>query len=347
VGRTRKPAHFPARPCRWIVRQYLLPLWIAAVAIDGPAGCDPCRTRRRRVSPDRFLRGAEQRERTCTRDCRRYATDTAMTPFLCKTCGTQFAPSMQSPSRCPICEDERQFVGYGGQEWLTLPQLQQHHRNAIREEEPGLHSILTEPDFAIGERAFLVQTNEGNLLWDCLALINPETIERVRSLGGIRAIAISHPHFYTTMIEWSRAFGDVPIHLNARDQRWVMRPGAGIRFWNGDRFDLFGGLSLHRTGGHFDGFQVALWPAGAAGQSVLLAGDQPQVCADRRWVTFMYSYPNYIPLGPKAVERVSSTLQALRFDRLYGAFPNRTILHDAKGAIARSAERYLRALAIA
>jgi hypothetical protein len=296
-------------------------------AIDGRARCDamPHMTPRTSLS-------------------KRYANETAMKPFLCKTCGTQFAPSIQSPPHCPICEDERQFVGYGGQEWLTLPQLQQTHRNAIREEEPGLHSILTEPDFAIGERAFLVQTNEGNLLWDCLALIDPGTIERVRSLGGIRAIAISHPHFYTTMIEWSRAFGDVPIHLNARDQSWVMRPDAGIRFWNGDRFDLFGGLSLHWTGGHFDGFQVALWPDGAGGQGVLLAGDQPQVCADRRWVTFMYSYPNYIPLGPKTVERVSSTLQALRFDRLYGAFPNRTILHDAKGAIARSAERYLRAL---
>ena len=270
-----------------------------------------------------------------------------MPVHICKTCGTSFPQTPAPPAQCPICEDERQYVGYGGQEWLTLRRLQRNHRNLIREEEPGLHSIVTEPDFAIGERAFLIQTNEGNLLWDCLALIGPETIERVRSLGGIRAIAISHPHFYTTMIEWSREFGDAPIHLNARDQRWVMRPDACIRFWNGDRFDLFGGLSLNRTGGHFDGFQVALWPGGAAGQGVLLAGDEPQVCADRRWVTFMYSYPNYIPLCAKAVEHVSSTLQALRFERLYGAFPNRTIQHDAKGAIVRSADRYLRALEIA
>ncbi len=268
-----------------------------------------------------------------------------MTPFLCKTCGTQFTPSPQPPSRCPICEDERQFVGAGGQQWLTLAELQQTHRNVIREEEPGLHSILTEPDFAIGERAFLVQTDQGNLLWDCLALLDPQTVENVRSLGGIRAIAISHPHFYTTMIEWSREFGDAAVYLNARDQDWAMRPDARVRFWEGERLDLFGGLSLHRTPGHFDGFQVALWAGGAAGQGVLLAGDQPQVCADRRWVTFMYSYPNYIPLGPKAIERISTTLQALRFERLYGAFPGRTILDDARGAIARSAARYLRALA--
>ena len=50
---------------------------------------------------------------------------------LCVTCGTQFPPADHSPERCPICEDERQFVGLQGQQWTTLDKLRQTHRNSL------------------------------------------------------------------------------------------------------------------------------------------------------------------------------------------------------------------------
>ena len=74
---------------------------------------------------------------------------------------------------------------------------------------------------------------------------------------------------------------------------------------------------------------------------MLLAGDQPYVCQDRRWVSFMWSYPNMIPLGPKAIRQVAAALKPLKFDRLYGAFPGQVVETDAGGAVARSARRYL------
>src|SRR3546814_3893673 len=40
-----------------------------------------------------------------------------MACFTCVTCGTQFADSAREPDRCPVCEDERQYVGRGGQQW--------------------------------------------------------------------------------------------------------------------------------------------------------------------------------------------------------------------------------------
>src|ERR1700687_357495 len=127
--------------------------------------------------------------------------------FICITCGTQFTPSLEPPSECPICDDSRQFVGFDGQKWTTLEELGRKHKNTILEEEAGLYSIHTKPDFAIGQRAFLLQTPEGNLLWDCIALLDLSTIDALKALGGISAIAISHPHYYTTMVEWSLAFG--------------------------------------------------------------------------------------------------------------------------------------------
>ena len=264
--------------------------------------------------------------------------------FLCKTCGMQFPPSATPPSACPICEDPRQYVGYNGQEWITPAELRLHHRNVFQEEEAGLHSFITEPDFAIGQRAFLVQTPEGNLLWDCLSLMDEETVEAIHALGGIQAIAISHPHYYTTMIDWSQRFGNAPVYLHEFDRQWVMRPDPSVKFWTGKQRDLFGGLRLLWTGGHFDGYQVAHWPNGAEGRGVILVGDQPQVCADRRWVTFMYSYPNYIPLGATLVNQIVAAFEPIPFDRLYGPFRGRTIPCDAKRVVVESAKRYIQAI---
>src|ERR671923_110458 len=94
-----------------------------------------------------------------------------MPKFICVTCGSQFAESTEPPLRCPICQDERQYVGWNGQQWTTLEELRRNRRNEIREEEPGLVGIGTTPHFAIGQRALLVRSPSGNVLWDCISLI--------------------------------------------------------------------------------------------------------------------------------------------------------------------------------
>ena len=108
--------------------------------------------------------------------------------YICATCGVQFAPTDDPPQRCPICEDERQYVGWSGQQWTTLDDLRQNHKNQLRDD-LGLVGIGTQPSFAIGQRALLVDTPHGKLLWDCITLIDDETVNEVRKLGGIRAIA--------------------------------------------------------------------------------------------------------------------------------------------------------------
>ena len=135
-----------------------------------------------------------------------------MPNYICVTCGTQYPESATVPAHCPICEDERQYIGPNGQQWTTLAELQQERTNTIKEHEPSLTGIGSEPRFAIGQRALLLQTPAGNLLWDCITVIDEATISAVQALGGVAAIAISHPHYYSSMVEWSRAFGNVPIY---------------------------------------------------------------------------------------------------------------------------------------
>jgi hypothetical protein len=266
----------------------------------------------------------------------------AMEHFICVTCGMQYAASEKPPDGCPVCLDERQYVGHAGQQWTTLDEYKKTHKNVIAEEEPGLHSIHPQPKAGIGQRAFLVRTADGNVLFDCVPPIDDATVAAVKKLGGLSAVAVSHPHYYTTMVAWSHAFGKVPVHVHKLDARWVMRPDAVVQLWEGETKPLFGGLTLVKTGGHFDGFQVLHWPGGAGGKGVLLSGDQPYVCMDRKWVSFMYSYPNLIPLGPAAIRQIVKSLKPFAFDRLYGAFPDQVVKTDAKAAVERSADRYLR-----
>jgi glyoxylase-like metal-dependent hydrolase (beta-lactamase superfamily II) len=263
---------------------------------------------------------------------------------ICQTCGTQYAHSNEPPASCIICTDERQYVGLDGQTWTTLDDLRASHKTIIQQEEPGLTSFSIEPRFAIGQRAFLLQTSGGNILWDCITLLDDRTIDHIRALGGIAAICISHPHYYTTLVEWSRAFANVPVYLHRDDAEWVMRPDECIHFWEGETKSLPGRLTAIRCGGHFPGGTVLHWPEGAGKRGVLLSGDIIQVVPDTRFVSFMWSYPNYIPLNAASVERITAKVEPYTFDRIYGAFPKMTVASNAKESVRRSVERYLKAI---
>lgn len=266
-----------------------------------------------------------------------------MQHFLCSTCGTSYPKSELPPKHCPICDDERQFVPPSGQEWTTLDKLIDSHCNRWKLHEPNLFEIKTYPNFAIAQRAFLIQTPSGNILWDCLSLLDPATEQLIRALGGLKAIAISHPHYYTTMQDWAQAF-DVPVYLHEWDHDWVMREDDHLTFWQGDTFELGDGLTLLRLGGHFPGGTVLHWSQGADGKGVLMSGDIVQVAEDVRRVSFMWSYPNMLPLSADTVQRIGDTLQPWEFDRIYGAFDGKTVKSDAKWVIDRSVTRYIELL---
>ncbi len=263
--------------------------------------------------------------------------------FICATCGTQFAATEKPPAACPICEDARQYVPPAGQQWTTLDQLCARHRNAWQRDEPHLLGIGTVPEFSIGQRALLLQTAEGNFLWDCIPLLDDATIELVKSLGGLRGIAISHPHYYSTMVEWSRAFDDAPIHLHAADRDWVMRLDRAIQFWEGEQKELAPGLQLVRCGGHFPGGTILHWAEGAEGRGALLTGDILAVMPDGM-LSFMFSYPNAIPLPATAIEAIGQKVSPLVFDRIYGAFWPRVIRSQGAEILQHSIARYLAAL---
>jgi hypothetical protein len=262
-----------------------------------------------------------------------------MERFICVACGTQYPDSEAPPPECPICVDPRQYVPPGGQRWTTLAELGADHSNELREERT-LTGVGTDPGFAIGQRALLVPYGGSNLMWDCITLLDDATAEEVERRGGLAGIAISHPHYYSAMVEWAHRF-DCPIHLHAADAEWVMRPDPAIRHWEGDVLDLGEGLTLIRGGGHFPGGAM-LHRASGAGE--LLTGDIIQVIPDRTHVGFMWSYPNLVPLPDAEVQRIAAAVEPFAYDAIYGAWWDAIIPADGPEIVRRSADRYSRAL---
>ncbi|MDB5197085.1 MAG: beta-lactamase [Flaviaesturariibacter sp.] len=259
-----------------------------------------------------------------------------LTNYICTTCGVQYEASETPPVSCAICEDDRQYVGLGGQRWTTLAAVNAGHKNIVELVAPNVYAIYSTPPFGINQRAHLIVTPGGNILWDCITNLDASTIAIVNKLGGIKAIALSHPHYFSTIVEWSQSFSDAPVYINALDAEWLGRRGEMIREWTG-QLDLWDGIQLVCCGGHFPGASVLHW---AAGKGSLFVGDTIQVAPNRQTVSFMYSYPNMIPLPKTAILQIQDAVKYLEYDAMYGAF-GLYIKEGAQAAMRHSVQRYL------
>lgn len=256
---------------------------------------------------------------------------------ICSTCGTWYGEEV--PPICAICSDDRQYILENGQQWTNLSDLQKTYSIRFSEVQPELMDMRITPSFAIGQRALLVSSPSGNILWDCIPLIDEPSIAFIKSKGGLRGIAVSHPHFYSSISAYAKAFG-CPVYLHAKDQEWIMDKGDHIQLWDGAQKSLWDGIEIINTGGHFPGSAVLHLPNHGKGGS-LLTSDSIYVCRDRKQVTCMHSYPNLIPLKKSSVEQVHQSVSGLPFDSIYGGFDFMNLTGGANNIFERSMRRYL------
>jgi len=256
----------------------------------------------------------------------------------CCTCGTQYKAALSSPEFCPVCNDDRQYLTEDGQSWTNSAEILANHQVLITELRPTLFSLQVTPLFALGNRALLTLSPGGNILWDCIPLLNQEVIDFIRSKGGIKAIAFSHPHFYSNVNEWAQIF-DCPVYIHAADDQWMFNKGPRIRFWQGTERQLWDGISIINTGGHFPGSSVLRVP-GLSAEGALLTGDSIYVAKSKKHLAFMYSYPNVIPLPDKELAEVIKRVEQIEFDTIYGGFEWQNLTQVAKEVFISSVERY-------
>ena len=268
------------------------------------------------------------------------------TVIQCATCGVERAEPL--PDVCPICDDERQYVPAGGQRWTTPEEsAARGARIDFTERETDVIGLEQRRCPGIGQRPSLIRTEHGNVLVEVPNFISDEAVSAVRGWGGLSAIIASHPHMYGVQSLWSAAFDDCPVFISAPDEQWLgLRPrntavwGGGHAADPGDggQIELVPGVRASQPGGHFPGSAVVHWTA-PDGHGVLFSGDTIGTVASRRWVTFMRSFPNWMPLSAAVVHRIADHVSRYDFDRLYSNFGG-CVPRDARGAVQRSAERY-------
>ncbi|HEX8021470.1 hypothetical protein [Mucilaginibacter sp.] len=257
--------------------------------------------------------------------------------IICSTCGTQLLAKPDIPAFCPICTDDRQYVPESGQQW-TFPAELEYSTIKITQLNEHLYALKIVPDFAIAQRALLLISPGGNVLWDCIPYLDKSTIDFIRAKGGLKAIAFSHPHYYSNMDDWANEF-DCPIYIHQNDAEWMPFKTPHIRLWNGDRMNLWDGINIVHIGGHFAGSCV-LHVAGLTPQGTMLCGDTFNIARSKRHMAIMYSYPNIILVTKTAFAKAYQKASQLNFDTVYGAFENQDIEGNAMEIFGASMQRY-------
>lgn len=256
---------------------------------------------------------------------------------VCTECGTQY-PENYSGNNCMICEDERQAVPQSGQSWTTYEQLLEKHSVKIKKMNDRLYEFVVNPRFSIGQRALFVISESGNLLWDCIPLIDDEVIEFIQSKGGLKGIAISHPHYYSMMRMWAEAFNST-IYIHEKDKEWVVNGGNSVEYWKGDHMNLWDRLKLHNIGGHFDGSSILEIPE-MSEKGTLLIGDTMYLSPSMKHFATMRSYPNRIPLPLSEVKRIEKRFDEISFDTIYGFYSYQNVEKNAKEVVKNSFSKY-------
>ncbi|KAJ9151815.1 Metallo-beta-lactamase family protein [Pleurostoma richardsiae] len=271
-----------------------------------------------------------------------YDLDATADWLVCSTCGTQFPTTERSAlTTCFICDDPRQFTPPSGQSFTTLGALRAAgHRNEFTTyaADPRVTFVASVPKVGIGQRACLLRTPAGNVLWDCVTLLDADTVRRVHEMGGLAAVVISHPHYYSTHVEWAKAFG-CPVYLSAADREWTTRdePAQQVFLTEVETEIAVGGVGTGvkavRLGGHFPGSMVLLFeghlfvadtllttPAGLGSWATDALGTPRGRPAGMNSFAFMWSIPNFIPLSPEEIARMWGILKKYDFKSTHGAF---------------------------
>lgn len=260
------------------------------------------------------------------------------TQIICKTCGTSYFAET-APEICITCLDERQWVPEEGQGWTNPADLLKRHSIKLNRLKDRLYELDINPMFAIGQRALLVLSDQGNVLWDCIPMLDEMTIGFIRAKGGLRAIAFSHPHFYSNMNEWAEVF-DCPIYIHRKDESHIVTKGPNVRLWSGDEISLWDGMRLINIGGHFEGSSILHVPF-LSREGSILCGDTLFLSPSKKHFSAVYSSPNRIPLPLAEIRRIKKRMEEIPFDSFYGYIKTQNLDKEVKNVLESSLARYV------
>lgn len=197
-----------------------------------------------------------------------------LTHYACANCGHwQIWFSHQEPIACPICTDTRNALPPDGWDFKTEAFARQYFANTWKEYAPNLWGFSASPKFGLGATGWLLKREDGNVAFEACPYYQPDAIEKIRELGGIKVLAASHPHGYGALWQLQREFDPVvTIHKGDIPYSKAFR----VNWPADDVHDIAPGLTMHHVGGHYEGHSVLY----ADSHKALFCGDSLKIEQD-------------------------------------------------------------------
>lgn len=238
--------------------------------------------------------------------------------YLCDNCGS-WQRHFEPPSSCPLCLDARHVLPQTGWRFWTEAEARALFPCHWSEVEPGVWRFWNDPVNGIGPSAYLVRKPGGNMLFEGCTVFSEEALSAIAALGGVDVLSASHPHSYGALWQIQDRF-DPELALPAGDFGW----SAALRVsWPyDDRLEPLPGLSLHVTGGHFDGHAILH----DRERRILFCGDALKFELDpadprrARTISTHKAFVRGVPLTRRELERYRAVFAPLDFRQTWTPF---------------------------
>lgn len=237
-------------------------------------------------------------------------------PYACENCG-HWQRYFAVPPLCPICSDVRNDLPENGWSFVTpaslAPRLRYHWREAI----PGVWEFWSTPRFGLDSHGWLLTHPAGNIAFEAAPFYDEAQLAHIEALGGIQVLAASHPHGYGALWQLQDRFTS-ELLIQKEDLQWtkafrVTRPYDAM-------LEIRPGLTLHHTGGHYDGHSILH----DADRRAIFAGDALKIDVgadgDAHAISCHKAYHKQIPLSPDEARRYRKVFASLDFTTVFTPF---------------------------
>ncbi len=247
-------------------------------------------------------------------------------PYACSNCG-HWQRYFAVPPLCPVCADVRNDLPADGWDFVTPAALAARLQGHVREAIPGVWEYWSTPRFGLDSHGWLLTYPDGNVGFEAAPHYDERQLDHIAQLGGLRVLAASHPHGYGALYQLQDRFAP-DLLIQKADLPWTK--AMRVTHPYDETHEIRPGLTLHHTGGHYEGHAVLY----DRERRAVFAGDALKIDfgADGRptGLSCHKAYHKQIPLSPDEARRYRAVFERLDFTSVFTPFEYATGIDTAQ-----------------
>jgi glyoxylase-like metal-dependent hydrolase (beta-lactamase superfamily II) len=235
-------------------------------------------------------------------------------PLICTYCGNRTFIGEGETPECLICANRYVPEPKARVRFKRPDALLPDHHTEIVQLEEDIWRFYVRPNLGIRHYAFFIQRPGGNVLMDMQPILTNDLAAWIGAKGGLKAIVLSHPHYYGAMDDFSTRF-HAPVWIHATDRDWAVGyPNVECLDAEDHSFDET--LGMIHIPGQFEGGLCLLY---ARHRGILFTGDTLMVSPTTGELSAWKSTPRQVPYTRDEFHVIREGILALEFDQLYAS----------------------------